>query len=170
MCGRPTPQAQKRRHFRPFEMKQLKCALQVGETMVTRQGCTCSLALHSFQPEDEVDLKTQKPAACNTNHSWEKQTPPGVPTTINQKLQEVTPWGHHTQEKGPGAPTYEETTWSKWTPWTTCVKISLTWSFLPENNKSVSPMSKWLIAVIVAIKAVRDFGRRNHIQHSPWNR
>ena len=36
ICGRPTPQAQKRRHFRPFEMKQFKCALQVGETMVTR--------------------------------------------------------------------------------------------------------------------------------------
>ena len=59
-------------------MKQLKCALQVGETMVvTRWGCTCSPALHSFQPEDQVDLKTRKPAARNTNHSWEKQTLPG---------------------------------------------------------------------------------------------
>lgn len=170
MCGRPTPQAPKRRHFRPFEMKQLKCALQVGETMVTRQGCTCSPALHSFQPEDEVDLKTQKPAACNTNHSWEKQTPPG---DANHHQPEAA-GGHsmgtpHSREGAQSTHLWGNNLEQMDALDYLCEDLS-DLKLSSENNKSVSPMSKWLIAGIVAMKAVRDFGRRKRIQHSPWNR
>ena len=65
--GRPIPQAQEKGHLNPLKMEQLKCALQVGETMkaLTEYGnhvlpTPTDLAFHSFWSGDWVNLKTWK--------------------------------------------------------------------------------------------------------------
>ena len=67
MDGRPIPQAREKGHLSPFETEQLKCVLQVGETMkaLTEHGnqvlpTPTELALYAFWHRAWVHLKIWK--------------------------------------------------------------------------------------------------------------
>lgn len=65
LYGRPTSRTGEKEHLSPLEMEQLKCALQVGETMraLTEYGsqvlsAPIHLTLHPFQPGTWMHLKS----------------------------------------------------------------------------------------------------------------